>query len=111
MSSIIEATPRAFPRDCPITHALAEVGERWSLLALREIHLGFTRFTDIRRNLGAPPQILTARLRRLEAEGIVERRRYSEHPPRDEYLLTDKGRALTPVLDALYIWGKEYATA
>jgi DNA-binding HxlR family transcriptional regulator len=111
VSSRIEATPRAFPRDCPITDALAEVGERWSLLVLREIRLGFHRFSDIRRNLGAPPQILTARLRRLEAAGVIARRPYSDHPPRDEYVLTDKGRALSPVLDALYNWGKEYATA
>lgn len=87
------------------------MGERWSLLILREIRLGVHRFSDVRHNLGAPPEILTARLRRLEAEGVITRRRYSERPPRDEYLLTEKGEALSPVLDALYAWGKEYATA
>ena len=112
MTSKVEPTPlRTLPRDCPITHALAVVGERWSLLVLRELRLGVHRFSDIRRNLGAPPEILTARLRHLEAEGVIARRRYSEHPPRDEYLLTPKGEALTPVLDALYDWGREHVTS
>ena len=75
---------------------------------LRELRFGLNRFSDIRRHLGAPPEILTARLRRLEAEGVIARRRYSEHPPRDEYLLTPKGEALSPVLDALYAWGREH---
>jgi DNA-binding HxlR family transcriptional regulator len=112
VTSEVEPTaPRTLPRDCPITQALGVVGERWSLLVLRELRLGFHRFSDIRRNLGAPPEILTARLRHLEAEGVITRRRYSEHPPRDEYLLTPKGEALSPVLDALYDWGRAHAAA
>ncbi|MDP9346999.1 MAG: helix-turn-helix transcriptional regulator [Actinomycetota bacterium] len=106
MTSEVEST--SIPRDCPITDALDVVGERWSLLVLRELTLGVRRFSDVRRNLGAPPQILTARLRRLEAEGVITRRRYSEHPPRAEYVLTAKGEALGPVLDALYDWGREH---
>lgn len=61
------------------------------------------------RNTGAPREILTARLRKLEAEGLITRRRYSDRPPRDEYVLTEAGRAVTPVLAALREWGERYA--
>jgi DNA-binding HxlR family transcriptional regulator len=97
-------------RVCSIADALALVGDRWSLLVVREIGFGVHRFSDIRRHTGAPREILTARLRKLEAEGVVARRRYSEHPPRDEYVLTEAGQALTPVLVALRQWGERHAT-
>lgn len=90
--------------------ALELVGDRWALLALRELGLGVTRFNDIQDQTGAPRASLTARLRDLEAAGLVERRRYSERPPRDEYLLTEAGRALGPVIGALREWGERYAT-
>jgi len=95
---------------CGIADALELIGERWSLLVLRELALGVTRFNDIRQNTGATRETLTARLRTLEDAGVITRRRYSAHPPRDEYLLTEAGRALVPVLRSLRKWGEQYAT-
>ena len=95
---------------CAIADALEIIGDRWSLLILRELGFEVTRFNDIRKNTGAPRETLTARLRKLEDGGVITRYRYSEHPPRDEYLLTDAGQALIPVLRSLRIWGERYAT-
>ena len=95
---------------CSIADALDVVGDRWSLLILRELGLGVLRFNEIRANTGAPRETLTTRLRELEQGGVITRRRYSEHPPRDEYLLTDSGRALSPVLRELRKWGRQHAT-
>jgi DNA-binding HxlR family transcriptional regulator len=97
------------PRVCPIADALDLVGDRWSLLILREISFGVARFNDIRSNVGAPRDTLTTRLRKLEEGGVVERHRYCEHPPRDEYVLTEAGRAIGPVLRSLYTWGQQHA--
>ena len=97
------------PRVCSIADALDLVGERYSLLILREIAFGVHRFNDIRHNTGAPRETLAIRLRRLEEVGVISRRRYSEHPPRDEYLLTEAGEALLPVLGQLREWGERFA--
>jgi DNA-binding HxlR family transcriptional regulator len=97
------------PRVCAIADALDLVGERYSLLILREISFGVHRFNDIRHNTGAPRETLAIRLRRLEEVGVISRRRYSEHPPRDEYLLTEAGEALLPVLGQLREWGERFA--
>jgi DNA-binding HxlR family transcriptional regulator len=86
---------------CCITDALAIVGDCYALLVARELRYGLTRFHDIAAGPGAPRDVLTARLRKLEQAGVIERRRYSEHPPRYEYLLTDAGRDLQPILLAL----------
>jgi DNA-binding HxlR family transcriptional regulator len=96
------------PRACSIAAALDVVGERWSLLVVRELSLGVCRFQEIQRNTGAPRDILTARLRKLEAQGIIERRLYQERPPRHEYVLTSAGRALSPVLLTLRAWGDRF---
>jgi DNA-binding HxlR family transcriptional regulator len=96
-------------RPCPIAAALEVVGERWALLVVREITLGATRFTDIVRGTGAPRDRIAARLKTLEAEGIVMRVPLTAH--RDEYALTDAGRALRPVLAALLAWGAQHAVA
>jgi DNA-binding HxlR family transcriptional regulator len=96
-------------RVCAIADALAIVGDKWALLALRELAFGVTKFNDIRSNTGAPRASLAARLRKLEEAGLIERRRYSEHPPRDDYLLTAAGRDLGPVLRELRIWGERHA--
>jgi DNA-binding HxlR family transcriptional regulator len=96
-------------RVCSIADALDVVGERYSLLILRELGFGVTRFSDIRHNTGAPRETLSIRLRKLEDAGVITRRRYSEHPPRDEYLLTDAGEALTPILRQLREWGEQHA--
>jgi DNA-binding HxlR family transcriptional regulator len=96
-------------RPCSIAAALTLVGERWSLLVLRELSLGHHRFDALVRNTGAPRDVLTARLRSLEATGIIERRPYQERPPRFEYHLTDAGRELSPVLHTLRAWGDRWA--
>jgi DNA-binding HxlR family transcriptional regulator len=94
---------------CFIADALELVGERWSLLVLRELNLGVHRFKDIQINTGAPRETLALRLRKLEDAGLIERHRYSEHPPRDEYVLTASGREIAPVLRALRQWGERHA--
>jgi DNA-binding HxlR family transcriptional regulator len=96
-------------RVCPIADALQVIGDRWALLTIRELSFGVTRFNDIRTNTGAPRASLAARLRDLEEAGLVERHRYSSHPPRDEYMLTPAGRELGPVLRELRVWGERYA--
>ena len=85
--------------------ALDVIGEKWSLLVVRELFLGSRKFNDIAANTGAPRDILTARLRRLEELGVIERRVYSERPTRYIYVLTDKGKDLRPVMFALKHWG------
>ena len=96
-------------RGCPIAAALDIVGDRWSLLVLRDLSRGIHRFNDIQARTGAPRDRLAARLRALEDAGVVERHQYSERPPRDEYVLTDAGRAIAPVLRELEIWGENHA--
>ncbi len=98
------------PRVCGIADALGVVGERWTLLVLRELGFGVHRFNDIQTNTGAPRETLALRLRKLEDAGLIERRQYSEHPPRDEYFLTAAGKEIAPVLTALRQWGERHAT-
>jgi DNA-binding HxlR family transcriptional regulator len=88
---------------------LTVVGDRWALLVLRELDSGVHRFNDIHANTGAPRDRLASRLRELEEAGLIIRRRYSERPPRDEYVLTSAGSAIGPVLRELRIWGETYA--
>jgi DNA-binding HxlR family transcriptional regulator len=96
-------------RPCSVAAALNLVGERWALLAVREIFFGNKRFDAIARNTGAPRDRLAARLRALEAGGIITRRQYSEHPPRYEYELTEAGNDLRSVVTALRSWGDKWA--
>ncbi|MDT5323536.1 MAG: hypothetical protein QOF25_688 [Mycobacterium sp.] len=96
-------------RPCPIAAALEVVGERWALLVVREIALGVTRFSDIVRGTGAPRDRIAARLKTLTSAEVITRVPYQSAPQRDEYHLTDSGRALIPVLDALMAWGKDHA--
>ena len=98
------------PRTCSIARTLEVVGERWALLALREVFLGVRRFDAIHRNTGAPRDILSARLRKLLAAGLLERRQYQERPARFEYRLTEAGRDLLPVLLTLGDWGDKHLT-
>ncbi|QAY95805.1 transcriptional regulator [Methylovirgula ligni] len=97
--------------DCPIAHTLDVVGEKWSLLILRDLTLkGPLRFQDLEAGLGGvAPNTLSARLKTLEAQGVIGARLYEAHPPRYEYFLTAKGQALGPVLQALRNWGEHYA--
>lgn len=101
---------QAVPRSCTIAASLAVIGEKWSLLVVRELSLGVHRFDAIQRNTGAPRDILTSRLRRLEAEGVVEKRLYQERPPRHEYRLTQAGDELRPILLALAEWGDRWTS-
>lgn len=93
---------------CPIARSLAFVGDAWSILILRDAHAGFTRFDQFRKSLGIAPTILTRRLAKLTEEGLLEKKRYSEHPPREEYLLTAAGRDFLPVLFMIGAWGRQY---
>ena len=92
---------------CPIARSLERVGEWWSILILRDASLGLTRFDEFQQSLGIAPNILTRRLKALVEAGLLERRRYSERPPRDEYVLTQTGRDFRPVLWALLAWGNK----
>jgi DNA-binding HxlR family transcriptional regulator len=96
-------------RECPIADAVELIGDRWSLLVIREIGFGVRRFSEIQRTTGAPREMLTARLRKLEDSGVITRQPYSEHPPRYDYTLTEAGQALVPVLRSLRQWGEKYA--
>jgi DNA-binding HxlR family transcriptional regulator len=98
-------------RPCPIAAALEVVGERWALLVIREVAFGAHRFGEIVAGTGAPRDRIAARLKTLEAAGVVSRTPYQAHPRRDEYHLTESGRDLIPTLDALLAWGNAYAVA
>ena len=93
---------------CPIARSLERVGEWWSILILRDATHGLARFDEFQESLGIAPNILTRRLKALVEAGLLERRRYSERPPRDEYVLTQAGRDFRPVLWALLAWGNKH---
>jgi DNA-binding HxlR family transcriptional regulator len=93
---------------CPIARGLDRVGEWWSILLLRDAFRGATRFEEFRAGLGVAPNILTRRLAALVEAGLLEKRQYCAHPPRDEYVLTDRGRDFRPVLLALLAWGNRH---
>ncbi len=93
---------------CPIARSLEHVGEWWSILILRDAFRGLTRFEEFRDSLGVAPNILTRRLKALVAAGLLERRRYSERPARDEYVLTERGQEFRPVLILLQAWGNRH---
>lgn len=95
--------------DCSVAQCLEVVGEWWSMLIIRDAFLGVTRFEDFQRRLGISRNILQQRLTKLVDEGVLVRRPYSEHPPRDDYRLSTKGRDLWPVLTAMRQWGDQYA--
>jgi DNA-binding HxlR family transcriptional regulator len=93
---------------CSIAGTLELIGDRWALLLIRDLSLGLSRYDDLRASTGIPAATLAARLKHLEASGIVARARYQERPPRDEYLLTPKGRDLWKVSVALREWGDRW---
>jgi DNA-binding HxlR family transcriptional regulator len=95
---------------CSIARAVDVVGARWTPLILRDLFAGMTRFEDIRRDLGIASNVLTDRLDDLERHGVVERRQYQSAPVRHEYLLTDKGRDLYPVIATLLAWGDKWVS-
>jgi DNA-binding HxlR family transcriptional regulator len=93
---------------CPIARSLERVGEWWSILILREAFYGMTRFDEFQKSLGIAPNILSRRLSGLVEAGLMEKRAYSEKPPRYEYFLTERGRDFRPVLWALLAWGNRH---
>ncbi len=97
--------------NCPVARALDVIGERWSIMILRDLFLkGPRRFQDFQESLaGVSPNTLSARLKTLETQGVVVRLLYNEHPPRLEYSLTEKGKSLGPILKALKSWGDRYS--
>ena len=95
---------------CPIARGLERVGEWWSILILRDAFAGILRFDDFQASLGIAPTMLTRRLGALVQSGLLERRRYSERPPRYEYVLTPRGADFAPVLVALLDWGNRHFT-
>ena len=98
---------------CPIARTHDIISDRWTLLILRELFLHPTRrFQDFEASLpGLTSSVLSARIKELIAHGILISRLYADHPPRPEYLLTKKGRALNPILIALKAWGEQYAAS
>jgi DNA-binding HxlR family transcriptional regulator len=93
---------------CSIAGALDVIGERWSLLIVRDVFLGLRRFDEIQADLGIARNVLQARLRKLIDQGVLERRLYREHPARYEYRLTDMGIDLWPAIVTLMRWGDRY---
>ena len=94
---------------CPVETTLMLIGSKWKVLILRDLMPGTKRFGELRRSIGSVSQkVLTAQLRDMEARGLVDRRVYAEVPPRVEYSLTELGRSLRPILDAMWAWGEAY---
>src|SRR5437764_7417310 len=93
---------------CPIARSLEHVGEWWSMLILRDAFGGMTRFDEFQQSLGIAPNMLARRLKALVDAGLLERRRYSERPVRDEYVVTARGRDFRPILVALLAWGNRH---
>jgi DNA-binding HxlR family transcriptional regulator len=101
--------PKRYNQSCPVAKTLELVGDRWTLLLVRDLLAGTRRFRDLLASLpGIAPNILSDRLKLMEEHGLVARRLYSDHPPRAEYALTDKGRELGVVVGALAAWGSRH---
>jgi DNA-binding HxlR family transcriptional regulator len=95
--------------DCPVCRTADVVCGKWTLLVIRDLAEGRARFCELERSLeGISPRTLSLRLRALEEEGIVERRTFPEVPPRVEYALTEKGRALVPLIESMRVYGREW---
>ena len=93
---------------CPVARSLERVGEWWSILIIRDALHGLTRFDQFEESLGIAPNMLTRRLSALVKAGVLEKRRYSERPPRYEYVLTERGRDFQPVIVAMQTWGNKH---
>ena len=93
---------------CPVARTLDVLGDAWTMLILRDASAGLTRFDQFRKSLGIAPTMLTKRLATLTEEGLLEKRLYSERPPREEYVLTESGRDYLPVLFLIGAWGRKH---
>ncbi|MDH6171004.1 helix-turn-helix transcriptional regulator [Variovorax paradoxus] len=103
MNSKTDAQPT-----CPIERSLAFLGDSWTMLILRDANAGVTRFDQFKKNLGIAPTMLTKRLATLTDERLLEKKLYSERPPREEYVLTAAGRDFLPVLFMIAEWGRKH---
>ena len=94
---------------CPVETTLTLIGDKWKVLILRDLMPGTKRFGELKKSIGTVSQkVLTAQLRDMENNGLLTRTVYAEVPPRVEYSLTDLGKSLKPILDAMWTWGEEY---
>ena len=94
---------------CPVKTTLSLIGDKWKVLILRDLMPGTKRFGELKKSIGSVSQkVLTAQLREMEANGLISRKVYAEVPPRVEYSLTDLGKSLKPILDAMKNWGEDY---
>ena len=94
---------------CPVETTLTLISDKWKILIIRDLLAGTMRFSELRRSIGHVSQkVLTANLRQMEADGLVRREVFAEVPPRVEYSLTDTGRSLKPIIDAMWSWGESY---
>ena len=101
-------TPSTYP-ECPVEITLMLIGNKWKVLILRDLFSGTKRFNELKSSLnGISQKVLTTQLRAMEADGLVHREVFAEVPPRVEYSLTDVGRSLRPILDAMIDWGTAY---
>lgn len=98
--------------DCPVETTLTLIGDKWKVLILRDLLTGTKRFGELKKSVGNVSQkVLTAQLRKMEESGLLTRTVYAEVPPRVEYSLTELGRSLQPILNAMQIWGEGYKTS
>lgn len=94
---------------CPVETTLTLIGDKWKVLILRDLLPGTKRFGELKKSIGSVSQkVLTAQLRDMEENGLINRKVYAEVPPRVEYSLTDLGKSLEPILDAMWNWGEGY---
>ncbi|MFC4345931.1 winged helix-turn-helix transcriptional regulator [Cupriavidus numazuensis] len=93
---------------CPMARGIERIGDTWTMLILRDAFYGTTRFDEFQKRLGIAPNVLTRRLSKLIEEGLISRMQYSAHPPRDDYVLTERGRDFRPVLLTLLAWGNRH---
>ena len=94
---------------CPVETTLTMIGDKWKVLILRDLLPGTKRFGELKKSIGSVSQkVLTAQLRDMEQNGLVHREVFAEVPPRVEYSLTELGRSLKPILDAMWNWGEEF---
>src|SRR5215471_19264543 len=101
--------PKEYHQSCPVAKSLAFLGERWTLLIVRDLFTGPKKFHDLLNSLaGVAPGVLSHRLKILEEHDIIKRRLYTEHPPRAEYALRERGLDLRPVIRALAVWGSKH---
>lgn len=104
-----ETSPSKELPACPVETTLMLIGNKWKVLILRDLMNGTKRFGELKKSIGNVSQkVLTAQLRDMEANGLVNRKVYAEVPPRVEYTLTDLGYSLKPILDAMWTWGENY---